>query len=76
MKNASRFNKEHRKLFKNTGSKSLYSEFEPYFINYYRHLFISKCRKEPFSRNSQDPTLNNTRPQTPSLNTIFLEEEC
>jgi hypothetical protein len=71
MKPIGSFNKGNRKLFKNTGSKSLYNEIEPKFIYGHRYLFIVKNEKASFYRNYSTPTLNNGISPTPSLYTNF-----
>jgi len=62
------------KLFKNWGSRSLYSDFEPEFKYTYGTLYIVRDKKKSFYRNSPAPTLNNLISPIPSLNTPFWEE--
>jgi len=58
-------------LFKNWGSNSLYSDFEPHFKYTYDNVYIIENRKRSFYRISLTPTLNNRISPTTSLNTFF-----
>jgi hypothetical protein len=60
------------KLFKNWGSRSLYSDFVPQFKYTYNNIYIMEDGKRTFHQISPTPTSNIRILTILSLNTSFL----